>query len=82
MVVYGGLIHTGCTVHAQRRHTSKEGKFITKINRVLFFFFFLSDLGAIFSLSQFCQVFNLFIFGAFATFFIRYSRKCSKDIKL
>lgn len=81
MVVYGGLI---CLyVHAHRRHTSKEGKFITKMNSVLFLKLWVTDLGAIFSSSQFCQVFNLFLFGAFAAFFIiRYGGDCRRDIKL
>lgn len=70
VVVYVVLICSN--VHAQRRHTSKEGKFITKMNNVLFWKLWVTDLGAIFSLSQFCQVFNLFVFGAFAAFFIRY----------
>ncbi len=49
VVFYGVLI---CShVHAQRRHTSKEGTFITKMNSVLFWKLWVTDLGAIFSLS-------------------------------
>lgn len=73
VVVYGVLI---CShIHTQRRHTSKEGKFITKMNSVLFWKLWMTDLGAIFR-SQFCHVFNIFVFGAFAAFFIRYGGEC------
>ncbi len=75
VVVYGVLI---CShIHTQRRHTSKEGKFITKMNSVLFWKLWMTDLGAIFR-SQFCHVFNIFVFGAFAAFFIRYGGECIK----